>query len=181
MPEKAAVEKSDVAPQDRGAVGELAGERPAATAQIAVVVAAAHVDAERERRVGRLLIGRGAGAEVQDLVLLVALLDVDQHGDGLRRGPVERPVVLAGERDGRGVVEELEKSDVALASLDRRGAQVVAGAAGGSAAGWCAAWVTKLPRTKTGPTRMRGPSVTAQASVTSFPLRLTSGVTVADG
>ena len=38
--------------------------------------------------------------------------------------------------------------------------------------------MTKLPRTKIGPTRMRGPSVTIQVSVTSFPLRSTSGSTV---
>src|SRR6185436_1635579 len=93
---------------------------PAVAPEISVLVAAAHVDAERQRRIGRLLFGRYSDARVQNAVLLVALLDLDHHRDDLAL------LVLARERDRRRVVEQLQKTQVALAALDRRGGQVAA-------------------------------------------------------
>ena len=57
----------------------VAVDGPSVPDEVAVLVAGAHVQAERQRRIGRLLVGRAARAHVDDAVLVVALLDLHHH------------------------------------------------------------------------------------------------------
>ena len=91
--------------------------------EVAVLVAKRTVGAEvGERRIGRSLIGRGAGANVNHTPVIVALLDLDEHRHDRVLGS------RAGEGHGVGIVEELDHRQVTLRALDPVGAQDVAAA-----------------------------------------------------